>query len=38
MERIVKSIWPFLLAEVLILLAMVLFPALVTVPMNFFLG
>jgi len=37
MERMVKSIWPFLLAEVIILLLMVLFPA-VTVPMNFFLG
>lgn len=38
MERMVKSIWPFLLAEVVILLLMVLFPSLVTVPMNFFLG
>ena len=38
MERMVKSIWPFLLAEVIILLLMVLFPAIVTVPMNFFLG
>lgn len=38
MERMVKSIWPFLLAEVIILLLMVLFPAIVTVPMIFFLG
>lgn len=38
MERIVKSVWPFLLAEIAILLLMVLFPPLVTVPMNFFLG
>ena len=38
MERMVKSIWPFLLAEVVILLLMVLFPSLVTAPMNFFLG
>ena len=38
MERMVKSIWPFLLAEVIILLLMVIFPAIVTVPMNFFLG
>ena len=38
MERMVKSIWPFLLAEVVILLLMVLFPSIVTVPMNFFLG
>lgn len=38
MERIVKAIWPFLLAEVIILLLMVLVPQLVTVPMNFFTG
>jgi TRAP-type C4-dicarboxylate transport system permease large subunit len=38
MERMVKSIWPFLLAEVVILMLMVLFPVLVTAPMNFFLG
>lgn len=38
MERIVRSIWPFLLAEVVILLLMVLFPPIVTVPMNFFTG
>ena len=34
MERIVKAVWPFLLAEAIILLLMVLFPALVSVPMN----
>lgn len=38
MQRIVKSIWPFLLAEVVILFLMVFFPALVSVPMNFFTG
>ncbi len=38
MERIVKAVWPFLLAEVVILLLMILFPALVTVPAGFFLG
>ena len=38
MERIVKAVWPFLLAEVIILLLMVFFPAIVTVPMNFFMG
>lgn len=38
MERIVKAVWPFLLAEAIILLLMVLFPALVSVPMNFFVG
>lgn len=38
MERIVKSIWPFLLAEVVIVLLMVFVPVIVTVPMNFFAG
>ena len=38
MERIVKAVWPFLLAEGIILLLMVLFPALVSVPMNLFVG
>lgn len=38
MQRIVKAVWPFLLAEAVILLLMVLFPALVSVPMNFFVG
>lgn len=38
MERIVKAIWPFLAAEIVILLLMVLFPQLVTIPMNFFTG
>ena len=36
MERIVKAVWPFLLAEAVILILMVLFPQLVTVPMQFF--
>ncbi len=38
MERIVKAIWPFLLAEAAIILLMVLFPQMVTIPMNFFTG
>ncbi len=38
MERIVKSIWPFLIAEVAILVLMILVPQIVTVPMNFFTG
>lgn len=38
MERMVKAVWPFLLAEVIILLLMILFPATVIVPMNFFTG
>ena len=38
MERIVKAVWPFLLAEGIILLLLILFPPLVTVPAAFFLG
>ncbi len=38
MERIVKAVWPFLLAEVIILVLMIVFPALVTVPTSFFIG
>lgn len=38
MQRIVKSIWPFLIAEAVVLLLMVLFPQIVTMPMNFFAG
>lgn len=38
MERIVKAVWPFLSAEVIILLLMIFFPVIVTVPMNFFMG
>ena len=38
MERIVKAVWPFLLAEVIILLLLILFPPLVTVPAAFVLG
>ena len=38
MQRIVKSIWPFLVAEVVIMLLMVLVPQIVTIPMNFFAG
>ena len=36
--HMVKAVWPFLLAEVIILLLMILFPATVIVPMNFFTG
>jgi len=38
MERIVKSMWPFLLAEMAILILMIIFPALVEVPAAFFMG
>ncbi|MGJ7578845.1 TRAP transporter large permease subunit [Variovorax sp. RHLX14] len=36
MDDLMKGVWPFLLAELAILLAMVLFPSLVTVPMRWF--
>lgn len=38
MERMVKAVWPFLLAEVIILILMIIFPVLVTVPAQFFAG
>ena len=38
MERMVKAVWPFLLTEVIILLLMILFPQLVTIPAKFFAG
>lgn len=38
MQRIVQAIWPFLVAEVAILILMVIFPQLVEIPMNFFVG
>ncbi|MBB6285351.1 TRAP-type C4-dicarboxylate transport system permease large subunit [Geobacillus subterraneus] len=33
-----KGIWPFLLAEVLVLLLLILFPSLVTAPLGWFVG
>ncbi|AGT32291.1 C4-dicarboxylate ABC transporter permease [Geobacillus genomosp. 3] len=38
MEDIMKGIWPFLLAEVLVLLLLIFFPSLVTVPLGWFTG
>ena len=38
MEDLVKGIWPFLLAEVAILVLCVVFPKLVTVPAHWFTG
>ena len=38
MEDLMKGVWPFLLAELLILLAMILFPPLVMVPAKWFSG
>jgi TRAP-type C4-dicarboxylate transport system permease large subunit len=32
MEDLIKGVWPFMLAEFVILLLLILFPALVTVP------
>ena len=32
MEDLIKGVWPFMLAELIVLLALILFPALVTVP------
>jgi tripartite ATP-independent transporter DctM subunit len=36
MEKVVGGVWPFLLAEVVILLLLVIFPSLVIVPMKWF--
>ena len=36
MEDIMKGIWPFLLVEILILLLFILFPSIVTVPLEWF--
>ena len=38
MERMVKAVWPFLLAEVIILLVMIVCPAVITVPAGWFIG
>ncbi len=36
MEKLVQGVWPFLLAELAVLLLLILFPALVTVPAAWF--
>ncbi|MCZ0963379.1 TRAP transporter large permease subunit [Paracoccus benzoatiresistens] len=38
MDEVMKGIWPFLLAHLLLLALLVLFPSLVLVPMNWFMG
>ncbi|WP_306752068.1 TRAP transporter large permease subunit [Paracoccus actinidiae] len=38
MDEVMKGIWPFLLAHLLLLVLLVLFPSLVLVPMNWFMG
>ncbi len=38
MEDLVKGVWPFLFTEIAVLLLLVFFPALVTVPAKWFIG
>ena len=38
MEDVIKGVWPFMAAQLIVLLLLVLFPALVTVPAAFFSG
>ncbi len=38
MDELMKGVWPFLLAELLVLLLLILFPPLVTVPAKWFIG
>ena len=38
MEDIIKGVWPFLIAQLIVLFLMIMFPALVTVPAKWFTG
>jgi TRAP-type C4-dicarboxylate transport system permease large subunit len=38
MEDLIKGVWPFMLAELAVLVLMILFPPLVTVPAKWFTG
>ena len=38
MEDIIKGVWPFMIAQLVVLFLMILFPALVTVPAKWFSG
>src|SRR5688500_18462720 len=38
MEDVIKGVWPFMAAQLIVLFLLVLFPALVTVPAAFFSG
>ena len=38
MEDIIKGVWPFMIAQLVVLFLMVLFPAIVTVPAKWFGG
>jgi len=37
-DELMKGVWPFLLAQLIVLFLLVLFPSLVIVPMKFFIG
>jgi len=36
MEEIIKGVWPFMIAKLIVLFLMVLFPSVVTVPPKWF--
>jgi len=38
MEDIIKGVWPFMIAQLIVLFLLVLFPALVTVPARWLAG
>src|ERR1700749_4282293 len=38
MEDVVKGVWPFMIAQLIVLFLLVLFPELVTVPAKWFAG
>src|ERR1700712_399214 len=38
MEEVIKGVWPFMIAQLIVLFLMVLFPSLVTVPVKWFAG
>ena len=38
MEEIIKGVWPFMIAQLVVLFLMVIFPELVTVPAKWFAG
>ena len=38
MEDVMKGVWPFLLAELFVLLLLILFPPLVTIPARWLIG
>jgi TRAP-type C4-dicarboxylate transport system permease large subunit len=38
LEDIIKGLWPFMVAPLIVLLLLILFPAVVTVPAKWFAG